>query len=214
MNWKQLPQSSLYEMNQILSHLKAHDESTFQHCQRVGEMSSFLAKVAGLPSEEQLLAHVAGLLHDVGKSLIPLEVLNKPGPLTNDEYELMKNHALFSAELIEPLATDEFFKEVQQAVLHHHERVDGKGYPFALENFEIPYIAKIILIVDTVDAMTRSRAYRKGLPLSVVYRELEKFSGQQFDADLVQLFIPAHQELMSRGQTGVILPLFKRAKAA
>ena len=214
MNWKQLSQSSLYEMNRILADLKAHDESTFQHCQRVGEMSSFLAKTAGLSGEEQLLAHVAGLLHDVGKSLIPLEVLNKPGPLTDDEYELMKNHALFSAELIEPLATDDFFKEVQQAVLHHHERVDGKGYPFALEDFEIPYTAKIILIVDTVDAMTRSRAYRKGLPMSVVYRELEKFSGQQFDADLVNVFIPAHQELMSREKSGIILPLIKPAKAA
>ena len=214
MNWKQLPQSSLYEINRILADLKAHDESTFQHCQRVGCMSAFLAKTAGLPSEEQLLAHVAGLLHDVGKSLIPLEVLNKPGPLTKEEYDLMKNHALFSAELIEPLAQDEFFKEVQQAVLHHHERVDGKGYPFALEDFEIPYTSKIILIVDTVDAMTRSRAYRKGLPLSVVYRELEKFSGQQFDADLVQLFIPAHQEMLKRDQSGVILPIVKPAKAA
>jgi HD-GYP domain-containing protein (c-di-GMP phosphodiesterase class II) len=212
--WNQLSQSSLAKVNHILNDVKAYDESTFLHCQRVGELSLFLAQAAGLEESEQLLAHISGLLHDVGKIKIPIEVLNKPGKLTDEEYRLVKNHAQFSAELIEDLADDPFFREVQLAVLHHHERVDGQGYPAQLEKEEIPLISRIILIVDTVDAMTRTRAYRKGLPMSVVYKELEKFAGQQFDAELVSVFMKAHKEFVAKTPQAQVIPLARKRKAA
>ena len=180
----------------------------------MSHLCTFLATAAGLSETEKLKAQFAGLLHDVGKAKIPTEVLNKPGKLTDAEYSLMKKHALFSAEMLEPLEHSPFFREVQLAVLHHHERVDGQGYPVQLEGEQIPYIARLILIVDTVDAMTQTRAYRKGLPLDVVYRELEKFAGTQFDKELVNIFIPAHQYLIESNASGEIIPFPKTLKVA
>lgn len=216
MNWSQLPQASLMATNEWLEKLKDHDVATYEHCLRVSSQSLFLAKAAGLSGYEQSLAHISGLLHDVGKLKIPTEILNKPGRLTEAEYELMKHHALYSAELIEPIAERySFFKEVQQAILHHHERVDGQGYPFALSAEEIPLIAKVILIVDTVDAMTADRAYRKGLSMDVVYKELRQFAGKQFDATLVDIFIKAHKGFKGFAREPVsVVPLSSFKKAA
>ena len=100
------------------------------------------------------------------------------------------------------------------AVLHHHERVDGRGYPLELDGEQVPYTSRLILIVDTVDAMTQTRAYRKGLPMHVVYKELDKFSGSQFDGELVQIFISAYQKLLAKEQKGAIINLPSVKKAA
>jgi len=118
--WADLSQQHLKQMNELLQGLRDHDEATFWHCQRVSEMAVALARQAGLDAYDQLLAQVGGLLHDLGKKQIPLSILNKPGRLTEEEYLLMQQHALFSAQMIEPLATDGFFREVQEIVLHHH----------------------------------------------------------------------------------------------
>ena len=214
MSWSQIPQHLMNKVNEILADLKKHDVETYNHCLRVSQLCRFLAHAADLTEYEKLQAQFAGLLHDVGKMKIPLEVLNKPGKLTDEEYQLMKKHSLLSAELLEPLEESQFFREVQLAVLHHHERVDGKGYPLSLEGESIPYISRLILIVDTVDAMTQNRAYRKGLPMDVVYRELEKFSGTQFDAELVKVFIAAHKDLVSRKGAAPVIPLPVGVKAA
>jgi putative nucleotidyltransferase with HDIG domain len=195
MIWSSIPQPLLVQVNEILEELKEHDLETYKHCVRVSELCVFIAEAAELSDYEKLLAQFAGLLHDVGKAKIPLSVLNKPGKLTDDEYELMKKHSLFSAEMLESLEHSEFFREVQVAVLHHHERVDGKGYPLKLEGEQIPHISRLILIADTVDAMTQTRAYRKGLPMPVVYKELRKFAGSQFDEEFVNIFIAAHKKL-------------------
>ncbi len=214
MTWRSIPEELLLKVNQILVDLKSYDEATLQHCLRVSYLSRFLADAAGMTSDEILQAQFAGLLHDIGKMKIPIEVLNKPGKLTDEEYHLVKRHSIFSAELLEPLVEDSFFRDIQLLVLHHHERVDGLGYPFNLQGEEIPYISRLILIVDTVDAMTHKRAYRKGLPLSVVYQELEKFAGTQFDAELVAIFIEAHKKLMDSNQVNAAIPLAARIKAA
>lgn len=207
MTWNSIPQHLILKVNEILEDLKQHDMGTYKHCVRVSQLCSFLAEAADLSEYEKSLAQFSGLLHDVGKLKIPLDVLNKPGKLTDDEYDLVKKHALFSAELLEPLEDSPFFREVQLAVLHHHERVDGVGYPLGLEEEQIPYVSRLILIVDTVDAMTQDRAYRKGLPLDVVYRELEKFSGTQFDSFLVDTFISAHKEMIAKGEKAPVITL-------
>ncbi len=204
----------MLQVNQILEALKKYDIATYQHCVRVSQLCRFLADAAQLPEEDQLKAQFSGLLHDVGKMKIPQNVLNKPGKLTDDEYDLMKRHAIFSAELIAPLEESQFFREVRLNVLHHHERVDGQGYPFELDGEQVPYISRLILIVDTVDAMTQTRAYRKGLPMHVVYKELDKFSGSQFDGELVEVFTKAYQKLLEDQKRSRIISLPTKSKQA
>lgn len=203
----------MLKVNEILETLKRYDLETYHHCVRVSQLCRFLASAAELSEEEKLKAQFSGLLHDVGKMKIPLNVLNKPGKLTDDEYKLMKKHAIFSAELLDPLEESDFFREIRLNVLHHHERVDGKGYPFELDGEQVPYISRLILIVDTVDAMTQTRAYRKGLPMPVVYKELDKFSGSQFDGELVEVFIKSYQKLLEK-DTKPIISLPTKPKAA
>ena len=194
LSWGSLPQDMLIKVNRLMSELYQYDKETYHHCMRVSQLCRFLAESAHLNSYQQLVAQFSGLLHDVGKMKTPQGILNKPARLTDDEYNEMKLHPVKSAELLEPLESSSFFREVQVAVLHHHERVDGMGYPYGLSEEQIPYISKIILIVDTVDAMTQSRPYRKGLPLDVAYKELERCAGTQFDPELVEIFVREHKK--------------------
>lgn len=214
MTWSALPQNLLNIVNEILEDLKKYDMATYNHCVRVSHLSRFLAEAAGMSEFDKLQAQFAGLLHDVGKMKIPLDVLNKPGKLTDEEYNEVKKHSIYSAELLEPLEESQFFREIQIAVLHHHEHFDGLGYPFNLEGEQIPYLSRLILIVDTVDAMTQTRAYRKGLPMRVVYQELEKFAGTQFDPELVPIFIEAYKKLLAREDSAPVITLPKKVKAA
>lgn len=216
MSWKKLDQRKWNEINQLMLALKNHDQETFEHCLRVSQLSQFLAMNLELSSEEILQARLAGLLHDVGKMMIPLEVLNKPGKLDDKEYELMQKHADFSGELMDPLVDSPFLQEIQNAVIYHHERVDGKGYPLQLQGEQVPFLSRVILVVDTVDAMTQTRAYRKGLALPVVYQELEKYAGQQFDEDIVPVFIESYKRLIQKPSQAVLLDLSlgRKKKAA
>jgi len=207
MNWGFIPQDEMVMVNQLLDDLKTHDEATYSHCLRVSQLCRFLAEAAGLSPEQQTLAQFAGLLHDVGKTQTNGAVLNKPARLNDNEFREMKQHPVASAELLEPLAENPFFRDVQSAVLHHHERVDGNGYPNALLGDQIPLISRLILIVDTVDAMTQDRPYRKGLPMEVAYRELERCAGTQFDAEFTEIFIAAHRQLHAIDQFNKVLQL-------
>lgn len=172
--------------------LKIVDPLTFAHCCRVGEMARKLARDAGLSEYEQKLAEFAGLFHDIGKIGVPQEIISKPSKLTDEEYDLMKLHPQLSEEIIKPLSSEAFFADLLPGIRGHHERVDGRGYPDKKRGDEIPLIARIILVVDTCDAMSETRAYRKGLPIEVVYEELKRCAGTQFDSQLVQIFLQAH----------------------
>ncbi|NQZ18730.1 MAG: HD domain-containing protein [Bdellovibrionales bacterium] len=189
-----MPQELIVEVNSILDRLKEYDEEIYKHCVRVSYLSRFLAEHAQLSPYDCLVAQFAGLLHDAGKMDVPIEIVNKPAALTDEEYEVVRSHPEKSAALMEPLLSSSFFRDVQMAVLHHHERIDGRGYPFKLSGEEIPYISRLILVVDTFDAMTYDRPYRKGLPMEVAYDELEKHSGTQFDAELADIFIQSFIE--------------------
>lgn len=188
-----IPEWAYSAVESILTSLKVADPETYAHCLRVGEHARKLAKFAGLTEYQQRVAQFSGLMHDVGKMGVDLAITHKPGKLTDAEYDIMKSHPVLSEEIIQPMAHHEFFQQILPAVRGHHERVDGKGYPDKLHGEDVPLIARVILIVDTLDAMGQNRAYRKGLPVEVIYQELERFAGTQFDQALVRIFLDVHQ---------------------
>jgi putative nucleotidyltransferase with HDIG domain len=158
----------------------AKDAYTRGHSERVGVYASKIAREVGLPRELIERVYIAGLLHDVGKIGIRDYVITKPDRLTAEEYEEIKRHPEIGAKILEPVS---FLSDVVDCVRHHHEWYDGsdKGYPDRLRGDGIPLPSRIILVADTVEAMTSDRPYRAGLPLETVVRELHKFSGSQFD---------------------------------
>jgi HD-GYP domain-containing protein (c-di-GMP phosphodiesterase class II) len=127
------------------------------------------------------------LLHDIGKIGIPDAILQKPGKLTPAERELMQKHSEYGWSVLRLFPG---FEQVSLLVLHHHERLDGKGYPAGLKGDEIPLGSRIVSILDAFDAMISNRCYRPGLPLEEAVRRLETDSGTQFDPDIVRLFLP------------------------
>jgi HD-GYP domain-containing protein (c-di-GMP phosphodiesterase class II) len=189
--WDDIPDWSSTVADALLQTVKMKDPFTFYHCCRVGRAARRLAQAAGLNEYDQHRLEFSGLFHDVGKVGIPDNILLKPGSLTSQEFETMKSHALKSAEIIEPLNHIAFFKSLLPGIRSHHERIDGRGYPYNLEGDKIPLTARIITIVDTVDAMMHTRPYRKGLSFDIVKQELQEFSGSQFDAQLVKIYLDA-----------------------
>jgi putative nucleotidyltransferase with HDIG domain len=163
----------------------AKDAYTRGHSERVGVYASKIAREVGLPRELIERVYIAGLLHDVGKIGIRDYVITKPDRLTPEEYEEIKRHPEIGAKILEPVT---FLSDVVECVRHHHEWYDGsdKGYPDRLRGDRIPLPSRIILVADTVEAMTSDRPYRSGLPLESVVRELYKFSGSQFDPACVE----------------------------
>ncbi len=125
--WGDIPSWAYSAVASVMEALHKVDPATFHHCLRVGEYSRLLAKSAGLTEYQQKVAEFSGILHDVGKMGIQLSITHKPGKLTAEEYGLMKDHAVYSEEIIKPLGVHEFFRQVIPAVRGHHERIDGKG---------------------------------------------------------------------------------------
>lgn len=200
LNAGDVPEWAYTAVASILTSLKIVDVETYHHCLRVGEYSRKLAKAAGLNQFQQKVAEFSGMLHDVGKMGISQAIIHKPGKLDDIEMAQMMEHPVLSAEIVQPLSEQHlFFKQVLPAVLHHHERLDGQGYPDKQIGDEIPLISRVILIVDTLDAMTMNRAYRQGLPIEKVYRELNRCKGSQFDIQLVHTFLDAHPHWSKEG---------------
>ncbi|MGZ3744839.1 MAG: HD-GYP domain-containing protein, partial [Pseudobdellovibrionaceae bacterium] len=135
----------------------------------------------------------AGIFHDIGKIGVDQEIIGKPGKLDPREMDIMKNHPCMSEQIVRPLGTHSFFRELLSPIRSHHERMDGEGYPDRLVGDKISILARVILVVDTYDAMSQTRAYRKGLPDEIVYAELKRCSGTQFDPQLVRIFLQAHK---------------------
>lgn len=192
MAWDDIPTWAEQVMNSLLQALKERDPYTYGHCRRVARNAKLLAQAASLNEYEQKVVEYASIFHDLGKIAIPDSVLLKPGRLTNEEQAIIRVHPIKSAEILQPLTNIQFFKDIIPGVRHHHERLDGKGYPDRIQGDEIPLVARIILIADTFDAMTTTRPYRKGLTNEVAYRELKQFSGRQFDEQLVKIFVQSH----------------------
>jgi len=166
----------------------AKDAYTRGHSERVGVYASRIAREMTMRKEMIERVYIAGLLHDVGKIGIPDAIITKPARLSEDEYEQIKQHPAIGAKILEPV---EFLRNIVPCVRHHHEWFDGstRGYPDRLRGDQIPLPSRVILVADTVEAMTSDRPYRKGMPIESVVRELHKYSGSQFDPTVVEAFL-------------------------
>ena len=167
--------------------IEARDPSTNGHCERLAKYAVQLGRALGLGSEDLAALHRGGYLHDVGKIGVPDSVLLKPGPLTPDEFELMKRHPEIGDSLCAPLQS---LRHVRPIVLGHHERIDGSGYPAGLRGDEVPLLAQIVGVVDVYDALTSHRSYRPAWPVedAVGYLRQEVDRGK-FHARHVNVFL-------------------------
>ncbi|MCG2703996.1 MAG: response regulator [Candidatus Omnitrophica bacterium] len=177
--------------------LETRDRYTHGHSERVDLYSKIVAedlrdKLSWEIDEVFLEAlHIESRLHDIGKIAVPDVILNKPDRLTEDEFALIKIHPVRSAHILAPL---EDLKDSREVIRHHHERVDGKGYPSGLKKDDIPLRARILAVADAFDAMTSDRPYRKSMPIEQAIAELEKNKGIQFDEDVVDAFVFAYKK--------------------
>ncbi|MGD8862766.1 MAG: response regulator [Myxococcales bacterium] len=171
----------------LASAIDKMDRYTAGHSERVAAYAQLLAIKLGLPEEMVEIVRQSALMHDIGKIGCVLN-LNKPGILTEREYEIFKKHPGYGREILQPI---EFLHPLIPGVLCHHERWDGNGYPTGLEKAQIPLIARIISVADVYDAMTSDRAYRKALPHEATVSEIERCAGSQFDPDVAGEFVEA-----------------------
>lgn len=166
--------------------IEAKDPYTSGHVTRVCSYSTRLAQAMGLSESFIKDLNTAAMLHDVGKISTPDHVLMKPGPLTDEEFAVMKQHVVHSARIIRDIRS--VSPEIQKMVLYHHERHDGKGYPEGIQGDQIPLGAQIMAIADAYDAMTSDRPYRKGLQPAEAMRRMEEAAGTQFNAQVLSYF--------------------------
>ena len=166
--------------------INTRDHYTFQHSQNVAYYASELARAAGMGEDLLEIVKEAGMLHDIGKIGIREDILNKPGKLSPEEYEIMKGHVENAVNIIRYLPSLDY---VIPAVLTHHERYDGKGYPRQLAGDEIPILGRILCIADSFDAMTSVRSYKTAVSVQTAIGILDKEAGKQFDPKLVRIFI-------------------------
>jgi putative nucleotidyltransferase with HDIG domain len=166
--------------------LELRDQETQGHTLRVAELTVRLARALSLPESEMAHIRRGALLHDIGKMGIPDAILLKPGPLTEAEWTVMKRHTEYAADLLGPI---EFLRPALDIPTCHHERWDGKGYPRGLQGEEIPLAARIFSVVDSYDALSSDRPYRKAWPPEKVQDYLQEEAGRRFDPAVVAVFL-------------------------
>lgn len=165
---------------------EAKDPYVRGHSKRVTRCALEIAEALGFSENERKVIGRAGILHDIGKIGISDAILHKPDKLNDEEWAVIKKHPHRALEILEPL---KFLTKEKEAICHHHERFDGKGYPDGLKGEEIPLEARILSVADSFDAMNSERPYRKPLPEDVVISELKKGSGSQLDPKIVAIFL-------------------------
>jgi len=177
--------TALSMISALTAAIDAKDHYTYAHSKNVARYAANLAVAAGLNDDQVRTIYAAGLLHDIGKISVPETILKKTGKLSDEEYQIMKEHVNSSIEMIRHLPEMDY---LVPAVLGHHERWDGKGYPRGIAGEEIPVSARCLAIADVFDAMTTDRPYRKGLPLEYAVQEIENGAGTQLDPQLARTF--------------------------
>lgn len=171
--------------------IEVKDPYTFGHSERVTEYAMAIARKMGISEWERRNIKYAAALHDIGKIGIARKILNKPGPLSEEEFLQVKTHPELGDSIIEPV---EFLQEPREVILHHHERYDGRGYPGGLRGEEIPLGSRILAVADSFEAMMSDRPYRKALPLTEAVKELEVNAGTQFDPVVIKAFVEVLEE--------------------
>ncbi len=173
----------------------AKDHYTYGHSKKVSEYAVALAEALNMPRDRIGIIRAAALLHDIGKIGVPDSILNKQGPLTETEWEPIKEHPQLGVEILRHVID---LVNCLPAILHHHEHYDGSGYPFGLQSDNIPMEARILAIADAYDAITSLRPYRKRLPSPEALAELKRCAGTQFDAEIVDVFIGLMEPAFSK----------------
>ena len=194
--------NSMYvrSIDAMIKALEAKDFYTRGHSQRVTLYSLAIAVELGMTGQELEDLRRASVLHDLGKIGVREAVLNKPGKLTEEEFSEIVRHPETAVRILEPIP---FFRPLLPAILHHHERFDGKGYPSRLSGSSIPFASRIMGIADTFDAMTSTRAYRKALPIADAIAEIRRCSGTQFDPDIVPAFLACQSKIVIPGDVSL-----------
>ena len=167
------------------------DAYTNGHSFRVAKYTAMFAKRLGKSQDEVDKIYNIALLHDIGKISIPLKILNKPGRLTDEEFEVMKTHSVKGYEILQNITIE---PDLALGAEYHHERIDGKGYPSGLKGENIPEVARMIAVADTFDAMYSTRPYRKKLPIEKIIAEIKRCSGTQLDPKVVKVFLELAEE--------------------
>ncbi len=175
-----------HSLTSLVRALRESDSDTEAHVRRTQNMGRVLGERIGLTDLQQSQLQLLCLLHDIGKVGIPLEILNKPGKLTDEEWNVLRTHAEKGYEIAR---SSEEFRDIADMILYHHERWDGKGYPSGRMEAEIPLLSRIISVVDTYDAMVNDRSYRKAVSAESAKMEILQCSGSQFDPDLANEFL-------------------------
>ncbi len=168
--------------------VETKDFYTRGHSERVSRGSGMIARQIGMRSDRTEAVRFAGMLHDVGKLGVPTKVLQKEGRLTEEEYAAIQLHPMRGLEIVKDIG---FLNEALTGIMHHHERMDGRGYPMGFAGDEIPEFARIIAVADAFDSMTSTRAYRRATRIPDAIAELRKGAGTQFDPKIVDAFVAA-----------------------
>jgi putative nucleotidyltransferase with HDIG domain len=158
------------------------DPYTRGHSGRVAKYSTLIGRELGLSSEDLDRLRIAALLHDVGKIGVEDRVLKKPGALTPEEFDLMKQHTVKGANIMRPVSQ---LKEMLPGIELHHEHIDGRGYPYGLQGQQIPLMARIIGVADTLDAMTTNRPYQSAMDIEFALNRIKSLTGSKFDTVVV-----------------------------
>ncbi|MCB1154731.1 MAG: response regulator [Deltaproteobacteria bacterium] len=173
-------------LHSLVSTIEAKDPYTRKHSDRVTRLSVLIGHEMGCSEDDLETLQFAGMLHDVGKIGISDAVLQKSGRLTDEEFDMIKQHPVIGERILAPLGMS---PEAQAIIRHHHERWDGRGYPDGLQGTEIPFLVRIVTLADSYDAMTSNRVYRAGLPHEVAVKEIEANRWTQFDGNVAQAFL-------------------------
>jgi len=183
---RSLQRTALETVCTLVNAIDANDTYTAAHSERVGGFARLTGEAMGLPKARLQILEWAGMLHDVGKIGVPEHILNKPGALTDAEFEQMKRHPTVGYEVLKPVAQ---LEPVLEVVLYHHENFDGSGYPKGLVGEQIPVDARMIHVVDIFDALTTNRPYRKSYDVNQAVALLEQGMGRATDPEVTRLFI-------------------------
>lgn len=173
-------------IKRLLKELDEKSKDTLSHCYNVVNYATGFARYIKCSQEEVVNLHYAALLHDIGKIKIPSEILDKVERLTQEEYEIIKSHSYYGYEIVQHTGV---FSEELELILHHHERIDGNGYPHKLVNNNISKLCKILSICDSFDAMVSKRTYKASMTIEEAIKELVNNVEKQFDRELVHLFV-------------------------
>jgi putative nucleotidyltransferase with HDIG domain len=188
--FKDLQEAYVSTVRLLVSRIEEKDPYTHGHTERVAAYAVGIAKEMGFEAEEVQRIQFGAFLHDIGKVHTEDHVLHKPGALTDEEWRIVKMHPLRGAQMVKGVR---FLERVTDMIRHHHERVDGRGYPDGLKGDQITTAAKIVNVADAFDAMTTDRPYRAGLTVEQAIGQMTEKAGTQFAAEIVEVFVKGLQ---------------------